>query len=362
MAELRAVVIGSGSAGEGYVTALHRSGIEIAALCGRTMETAHAIAARHHVAKVRSDWRSAVSDLRPDIVVVATPAAPHAEMVAYASERGCHVLCEKPLGRTGDEAAAMLAAVESAGVRHAYGATTRYAPALEVARDLVSAELIGAVGEVEVVDHFAMSPLLPYCWIHSLEHGGGMLFNVYTHVLAQAQFVTGASAQWAIGRTDRVLDRVPIGPTLHDFRTWAPIDLTATTEWRPNEADLAATVLTRLVLPGGEAINAVFHASALTRARHPGHLAVYGTRGTLHLSPQPWFDQLSHLDEHGFEHSIPIDLPAEQSQAGWNRLVAEFVADIRGEGNTGYPNFRDGYLANLLIDQIRSATHPDPRS
>ncbi|MGI8458933.1 MAG: hypothetical protein ACR2LI_12590 [Propionibacteriaceae bacterium] len=75
-----------------------------------------------------------------------------------------------------------------------------------------------------MVDHFGMSPLHPYGWIHSLQRGGGLLANVYTHFLAQSQYVTGGVARWAIGHTERVVSQVPVGPSLHDFREWEPFE------------------------------------------------------------------------------------------------------------------------------------------
>ena len=112
---LRGIVIGTGWAGEGYVTALRQAEVEIVALCGRSPEPTRAMGARLGVADVRLDWRAAIDDLLPDIVVVATPAEPHREMVEYAAERGAHVVCEKPLGLSADDGRRMLAAVEAAG-------------------------------------------------------------------------------------------------------------------------------------------------------------------------------------------------------------------------------------------------------
>jgi hypothetical protein len=47
----------------------------------------------------------------------------------------------------------------------------------------------------------------------------------------------------------------------------------------------------------------------------------------------------------------PIDDPVQRD---WNQLVKEFVEDIRGEGSQGYPTFRDGWLANEVMEIIRS--------
>ncbi len=355
---LRGIVIGTGWAGEGYVTALRQADVDVVALCGRSPEPAHAMGVRLGIADVRTDWRSAIDDLTPDLVVVATPAEPHCGMVEYAAERGAHVACEKPLGRNADEGLRMLTAVEGAGVKHAYGTTTRYAPGLPQARALIVDGGIGEVQELEVVDHFGMSPLHPYSWIHSLHLGGGLLFNAYTHFLAQSQYVTGGVARSATGRTERGVAEVPVGRPVHDFREWDPIDPAeaAAGEWRENDADLSATVITGLELPDGREIPALFRVSAFTGARAPGYLAVYGSTGTLHLEGQPWFNHLQHFiadDNRWVDVAIPtVDDPI---QSGWNQLVAHLVADIQGTDDSEYPTFRDGYAANLLIDQVRAA-------
>ena len=140
---LRAVIVGAGWAGEGYTHALRSAGVDVVALCGRTAGPAYAMGRKLGGVDVRLDWRSAIEDLRPDVVVAATPAGPHRDIVAFAAGLGCDLVCEKPLGRTAGEALAMLEMVEKAGVKHAYGATSRYSPALIQARGLLDAGLIG---------------------------------------------------------------------------------------------------------------------------------------------------------------------------------------------------------------------------
>lgn len=356
---LRGIVIGTGFAGEGYVTALRQADVEVVALCGRSPEPANAMAARLEIADVRTDWRSAIDTLSPDVVVVATPAEPHCEMVEFAAQRGAHLVCEKPLGRTAEEGRRMLAAVDAAGVKHAYGATSRFAAGLVRAEELVADGAIGEVRDVELVAHLGMPPLLPFCWVHSLELGGGMLANGYTHFLAQSQYVTGGAARWASGHIDRVISRVPAGPPLHDFRDWQPVDPDrgAGGEWREIDADLADTVITGLELSDGREVPALFKISAFSTARAAGYLAVYGTAGTLHLEGPPWFNQLQLLTtDDGQWSDIAFPLVEDQIQSGWTRLVMELVADINGSAQDGYPTFRDGYIANQLIDQVRAAS------
>jgi predicted dehydrogenase len=129
------------------------------------------MARQRQSADVRLDWRQALEALRPDIVSIATTAAPHREMAECAARLGCHIMCDKPLGVNAQDGRAMLAAVEQAGVKHAYGSTSRYAPVCRYAQQLVADGLIGPVREIESTLHVTFPPLIPYSWVYSLELG-----------------------------------------------------------------------------------------------------------------------------------------------------------------------------------------------
>ena len=79
----------------------------------------------------------------PDFAVVAVPTEEHVGAVERLTAAGASVLVEKPLASTSDEARAIIAAVERAGVRGAVGHVERYNPAL-----LAALEHIHALGEV----------------------------------------------------------------------------------------------------------------------------------------------------------------------------------------------------------------------
>jgi predicted dehydrogenase len=353
-----AVVVGTGWAGEGYTRALRSAGVEVVALCGRTQEPAYAMGRRLDVTDVRLDWRAAIEQLRPDVVVVATPGRPHRDIVVHAVGLGCHVLCEKPLGRSAAEARAMLDAVERSGVKHAYGATSRYSPALEKARALLDQGMIGELREVEAVDHLRLPPLMAYSWIYSLDQGGGILMNVLPHFLGQVEYVSERTPRWATGLADSVLERAPVGLPLHDFREWAPVepDTAGPAGWRDVDADLRATVVVGFAGAAG-VVHALFHMSALSTGRNTGYLALAGSEGTIHLTGFPWHEKVEHKRA-GVEDWTEIEFSGSDSaydpvQHGWDRLTAEFMSDVRGLGSSGYPTFRNGYAANKVIDIVR---------
>jgi predicted dehydrogenase len=365
----RAIVIGAGWAGEGHVIALRYAGVEVAALCGRTPEPARKRAAQLGVAEVRFDWRAAIEEFRPDIVSIATPAAPHREMVEFAAQIGCHLVCEKPLATNAADARAMFDAVERAGVKHAYAATGCYAPAIIHVQALIAQGAIGQLREVEsVLRWYLPIAALPYSWVHQLEQGGGLLNNIFVHKLAQVLRATGGTVRAAVGEARPSADPSPVGPPIHDFRElFGPIegwDPAQATEWRQGDADMAYTVMAQIGLPDGAAANALFRGSTFGATPHPEYLAFYGDAGALYMSGEHSIDdriQRFVLEQQAWEE-VPIPpeviaaLPPTEGgvQRCWNQFFREFAADVRGEGYAGYPTFRDGWAAVEIVDIARA--------
>jgi predicted dehydrogenase len=260
---LRAVVIGTGWAGEGHTQALRAAGVDVVAICGRRAEVAQAVASRLKIPEVQLDWRNALSELKPDIVAIATPGGPHREMTEAAALEGCYIFCDKPMGVNAVDARAMLAAVKKAEVKHAYGATSCLEPVFDALRAQISGGAIGTLTGLDVQVHMGLSTLLPYSWFHELSQGGGMLNQIFTHALAQVLFVTGGRPQAVVGEARCLVPRAPAGQTIHDFREWfTPVpDIDNRTVWRAADADTEYSSLVRLSLPDGATPTARFFGS-----------------------------------------------------------------------------------------------------
>lgn len=362
---LRAIVIGAGWAGEGHAKALRLAGVDVAALCGRTPEPAAAMARKLGIEDVRLDWREAISALQPDIVSIATPASAHQEIALTAALHGCHIVCEKPLGLDAAQARAMLQAVERAGVKHGYVASSRYAPAAIFTQTLLASGLIGQVQEIEAIHHFNTSPLSPYSWFFQLSKGGGALYADFTHFLEQVRFMTAGKLQSVCGVAWRPIDRVPIGPAIHDMRLgFVPVDpdSAAAGEWKAIDADLGYTVLGRLQMLDGSVASVLWHGSELATGRQPNSLAFYGSQGSLLLEGYFHSETIAHCDRAQRcwqEVPIPDEVSSVMAwtedlvQSAWHQFMRAFVADVRGEGYAAYPTFYDGWLANTVIDIVR---------
>ena len=364
---LQAIVIGAGWAGEGHTRGLRAAGVEVVAMCGRTPEPAYAMAKKLGVEEVRFDYREALAEFAPDIVSIATPAAAHSEIALTAAENGCHVVSEKPLGLTAEEARGMLLAVENAGVKHAYAATARYAPVFAHARELVSEGLIGRVREIEYLFHADIPALQPYSWMHQRDLGGGMLYQVFPHQLGQVRRATGATGVAGAGEARSLIDRAPIGSAIHDFRdaleTTIDQEQAEAGEWGEVDADQGYTVLLELQLPDGHPASTLIQVAAMAVSPIPNYLALYGTEGTLHLPGSFWPERLEHYSpERESWEEIPtpqkyieaLPKPEEAEYRDWMQLFREFVADVRDEGFAGYPTFHDGWVDSEVMDVVRS--------
>jgi predicted dehydrogenase len=135
------------------------------------------------------------------------------------------------------------------------------------------------------------------------------------------------------------------------------------TEWRAVDADMAYNVIAQLRLPDGGLVNALFQASCMAFGRNANYLAFYGEQGTLHLHGAVGPTSMEHFDirtgkwqEMAAPAAITQALPQVEDgvQRDWSQLVRELVADIKGEGGTTYPTFRDGWIHNQVIDAARN--------
>ncbi|NUT27356.1 MAG: Gfo/Idh/MocA family oxidoreductase, partial [Streptomyces sp.] len=78
----------------------------LAAICGRDTGAVRAAADRHGWAAAETDWRALIARDDIDLVDICTPGDSHAEIALAALAAGKHVLCEKPLANTVEEAVA----------------------------------------------------------------------------------------------------------------------------------------------------------------------------------------------------------------------------------------------------------------
>ncbi|MFG3200212.1 Gfo/Idh/MocA family protein [Streptomyces sp. NPDC048208] len=169
----------------------------LSVLCGRDGAAVRAAAGRHGWAGTETDWRALIARDDVDLVDICTPGDSHAEIALAALAAGKHVLCEKPLANTVEEAEAMAAAAEEAyenGQLAMVGFNYRRVPAIALARRMITEGRLGTLRHVRVsyLQDWLVDPEFPLTWrLRKEAAGSGALGDLGAHVIDVAQYLAG---------------------------------------------------------------------------------------------------------------------------------------------------------------------------
>ena len=168
--------------------------VRMSVVCGRDEGAVRQAATRLGFETHATDWRAVVTRPDIDVVDICTPGDSHAEIAIAAAEAGKVVLCEKPLANTLEEAERMLAAVERAGVIHMLCHNYRRAPAVALAKQIISEGRLGRIHHYRgtYLQDWIVDPNAPLVWrLQRAKAGSGALGDLASHTLDLARFLVG---------------------------------------------------------------------------------------------------------------------------------------------------------------------------
>ena len=149
-----------GAVGGGGILGAHIRGyrayadmIEVTAVADVVAETAQRRSTELGAAAY-TDFRQMISEADLDAVDICLPHHLHAEAIVAAAEAGKHILCEKPLCLTVEQAAEVQRAVSAAGVTLMCAHNQLYLPAVAKSKQLLDEGVLGKVYEVHTTDCF----------------------------------------------------------------------------------------------------------------------------------------------------------------------------------------------------------------
>jgi myo-inositol 2-dehydrogenase/D-chiro-inositol 1-dehydrogenase len=326
------------------------------AVCARNTDRAQAFATRWGYESIENDWRVLVERNDIDLIDVATPNDTHHDIAIAAAQSGKMVMCEKPLGRNATESAAMVAAVEQAGVANMVWYNYRRVPAVTLLHQLIHEGKLGRVF------HYRAKFLQDWTISQDLPQGGEGLWRLDVNVAGSG--VTGDllahcidTAMWLNGPIDTVTAMT------ETFIKQRKHNLTGTVE--PVGIDDASAFLARF--ENGSL--ATFEATRYAR----GHKALYtleinGEHASacwdLHdLHRLQWFDHRDQGRTRGWRsvHITDGDHPYMKHwwvpglQIGYEHSFthqfADFVEAVAG-GKAASPTFRDGLHTDYVTDAV----------
>jgi len=168
---------------------------KLVAVAGRNESAVKEAAARYGYAKHYSDWRDLIADDNVQLFDNGGPNDIHADPCIEAAKAGKHILCEKPIARTAEEAKAMLDAVTKAGVKHAAAFNYRFVPAIRQAKMLIESGALGQIYHFRAVylqewimPHYGT----PHIWrLDKAVAGSGALGDLGAHIIDLGRFLVG---------------------------------------------------------------------------------------------------------------------------------------------------------------------------
>ena len=304
-----------------------------------------------------------------DIVDIVTPGDSHAEIAIAALEAGKHVLCEKPLANTVEEAEAMADAAARAaehGVRSMVGFTYRRVPAVTFLRDLIAGGVVGTVQQVRAAyrQDWLVDPAMPLAWRLQKEHAGsGALGDIGAHIIDMTQFVTGQSVDAVSGTIDTIVKERPLQGS------GSGLSGTAAEGFGEVTVDDVAIFTGRLA--NGALVS--FEATRFATGRKNAlTIEVSGDKGALafdleDLNSLQFYDRTAPGDRQGFTKILVTEAQHPYVAAWWpaghmlgyehgfSHQVVDLVTAI-AEGTDPHPSFAEGLSVQRVLDAVERSS------
>jgi predicted dehydrogenase len=167
----------------------------LVAICGRNKEAVAEAAARYGYQGYYTDWRKMLENDAVELFDNGGPNDVHAAPCIMAAHAGKHILCEKPLARTAEEARKMLDAVNGAGVKAMVAFNYRFVPAVRQIKYLIDGGALGTIYHWRAV--YLQEWLLPHYgtprnWrLDRKVAGSGALGDLGVHIIDLAHYLVG---------------------------------------------------------------------------------------------------------------------------------------------------------------------------
>lgn len=163
----------------------------VAAICGRNRDRAGELARKYGILGVFTDYHDMIERGGLDALVVAVPDDLHHEITMTALDAGLHVLCEKPLAMTEQQAWDMVQRAEAARVKTMVLFTYRWMPFLRYLRELLDQGYVGRLHQCEFRWLSNLGRDDPMNWRFDRRRANGILGDLGSHLIDMALWLAG---------------------------------------------------------------------------------------------------------------------------------------------------------------------------
>ena len=193
MSKIRWGVLSTARIGQNHVIPAMQQGhySEVSAIASRDKQRAETVAQKFGIPKAYGSYDQLLADRDVDAIYIPLPNEQHVPWSIKALEAGKHVLCEKPIALTADEAQTLVdAAARYPQLKIMEAFMYRFHPQWQRAQQLVTD---GAIGDLRTIQSFfAYSNLDPTNIRNQADHGGGGLMDIGCYNISFSRFIFGA--------------------------------------------------------------------------------------------------------------------------------------------------------------------------
>ena len=191
MSKTKVAVLGTGFIAHIHLESYHRfvHDAEVVAVYGRNAGNAEAFARQYGIPAWYDDLDKLLEETDAEVVDICVPNYLHHEACMKSAARGKHIIIEKPLAMTLDEADEMIAVCKEKNLKLMYAEELCFAPKYERVRALVNA---GALGDVYMMKQMEKHSGPHSAWFYKKETaGGGVMMDMGCHALEWFRWMTG---------------------------------------------------------------------------------------------------------------------------------------------------------------------------
>jgi len=349
MAQIGIGILGGGYMGKAHAVAMSAVGAvfntalrpRLEMVCASSQASAERYRSAYGFERATDDWRVLVDDPKVGAIVIASPQESHREVAEAAFALGKPVFCEKPLGASLADSAAMVAAAEASGCVNMVGFNYIRTPASQFARKLIAD---GEIGDVtwfrgEHTEDFYADPEAPATW-RTTGDANGTIGDLAPHMINAALAL--------LGPVDRVMAEVE---TVHASRPGGEVT-----------NDDHAQMMCRFE---NGAMGHMYFSRVATGRKMGYAYEITGTKGAIRFDQEDqnalWFYRMDEPEAtRGFRKILtgpahPDYLPFCQGPGHGTGYQDQIIIEARDflraieTGEAVWPTFRDGHDVNRVI-------------
>ena len=319
--------------------------------------------------KYSTNWFDIINDPSIDVVDICTPNNAHFDIAIAAASRGKHILCEKPLALTAEQAKAMYIAAKKNSITTMVAYNYRKTPAIQLAKKFINEGLVGDILDFRgtYLQDWSADPSSPLSWRFQKELcGSGALGDIGTHVIDMIRFLVG-DFDSVNARTATYVNERPIQSSGAD--TLGTIKIDNTKPKHPVDVDDQCCFMIHCKNKAFGTIEATRNAWGRNNFIT---IEIHGTKGSIYFNYERR-DELQicfaddNNDRRGFKtiytgpsHPYGDSLwPIPALGIGYTETKIiecyDFCKAII-EDSECTPNFRDGYAIELIADAVLASS------